>query len=98
MNNVLQLIKRYLLRIVDDIDSGNSNLSEEECLQVLEQLKFLSNKEEKLSKYQASKYIKKSRSQFDVYVKEGKIPPGRKQQGFKEIFWYKKDLDSFLDK
>lgn len=83
---MLNIIKQQLLKIVEDIDTGNSELSGEECEQILEHLKFLSNKEEKLSKYQACKYIKKSRSQFDVYVKEGKIPPGRKQQGFKEIF------------
>ena len=30
-----------------------------------------------------------------IYVADGKIPKGRKQQGFKEIFWLKSDLDKF---
>lgn len=47
----------------------------------------------KLSKYQACKYLNVSRATFDNYVRDKKIPKGRKQQGFKELFWYKKDLD-----
>lgn len=84
-----------LENIINDIDAGNSNITEEDELQLLEYLKTLTDKQEKLSKYQASKYIKKSRAQFDNYVRDGKIPKGRKQQGFKEIFWYKRDLDKF---
>ena len=34
-----------------------------------------------------------SRATFDRYVKDGIIPKGRRQQGFKEIFYLKKDLD-----
>jgi excisionase family DNA binding protein len=60
-------------------------------------LSFISNKNEKLSKYQACKYLNISRATFDNYVREGKIPKGRKQQGFKELFFYKKDLDKYLE-
>lgn len=52
---------------------------------------------EKLSKYQVCKYLKISRATFDNYVKAKKIPKGRKQIGFKELFWYKKDLDKFIE-
>lgn len=43
------------------------------------------------------KYLNVSRATFDRYVSEGKIPPGKKEQGFKELFWVKKDLDNFLN-
>ena len=46
----------------------------------------MTNTENKYSKYQSCKYLGISRATFDRYVKEGLIPPGKKQQGFKEIF------------
>lgn len=51
--------------IVDKIDSGNSNLSEDECKEVIEQLTFLSNRGEKLSIYQACEYLEMTRAEFD---------------------------------
>lgn len=89
---MLKIIREILLKIVNDIDTGNSNLSPEECEEVIEYLSGITNKNEKLSKYQACKYLKVSRATFDNYVKAKKIPNGRKQIGFKELFWYKKDL------
>lgn len=89
----MQLIKKLLLKIINDIDAGNSNLNEEECKEVIDYVTFITNRNEKLSKYQACKYLNVSRATFDNYVRDKKIPKGRKQQGFKELFWYKKDLD-----
>lgn len=95
---MLSIIKELLLKIINDIDTGNSNLSAKECEEVIDYLSFISNKNEKLSKYQACKYLNIiSRATFDNYVREGKIPKGRKQQGFKELFFYKKDLDKYLE-
>lgn len=94
---MMRLIKELLLKIVNDIDTGNSNLSTEECEEVIEYLPEITNKNEKLSKYQACKYLKVSRATFDNYVRANKIPKGRKQIGFKELFWYKKDLDKFIE-
>lgn len=39
-----------------------------------------------------------SRATFDNYVREGKIPKGLKQPGFKELFWLKRDLDEIKEK
>ena len=83
---MLQVIKTLLLKIVSDIDAGNSELSEQECLEVIKNLNALSNKQEKLSKYQACNLIGCSRAAFDNYVRDGKLPKGKKQQGFKELF------------
>lgn len=82
---MLQIIKQQLLKMIDDIDCGNSDHSEEELLQIAEAIRKITDKTERLSKYQAAKYIKKSTSQFDNYVREGKIPKGKKQQGFNEL-------------
>lgn len=37
------------------------------------------------------------RATFDNYVKNGWIPKGYKQDGFKELSWMKSDLDFYLD-
>lgn len=95
---MLKIIRKLLLKIIEDIDSGNSNLSEKEALEVLDNLKRLSNKEKRLSKYSACQYLNISRATFDNYVREGKIPKGKHDIGFKELSWYKKDLDQYLTK
>lgn len=83
---MMKIIKEILLKIIDDIDTGNFNLSPEECEEVIEYLSGITNKNEKLSKYQACNYLKISRATFDNYVRAKKIPKGRKQIGFKELF------------
>ena len=90
----IKLIRETLQIIINNIDAGNSNLDDEQCTECLETLIPFTFVENKLSKYQSCKYLGVSRATFDNYVKDGKIPAGRKQQGFKEIFWYKKDLDN----
>ena len=55
---MLKIIREILLKIVNVIDTGNSNLSPEECEEVIEYLSGITNKNEKLSKYQACKYLK----------------------------------------
>jgi len=89
---MLQTIKQYLLRIVDDIDAGNSNADEEELLEIAKVLKEYVRKDVPMSKYQAYTYLNISRATFDNLVREGKIPKGKKVPGFKELQWYKRDL------
>ena len=89
---MLEIIKGQLLRIVDDIDAGNSNLTEEEEIKVVKALRRYTRQDKPMSKYQTYTYLNMSRAQFDRDVKAGKIPPGRKEPGFKELRWYKKDL------
>ena len=62
---MLRIIRDLLLKIVDNIDAGNSNLSEDEALQAMSYLKELTNKEKRLSKYQACQYLNVSRATFD---------------------------------
>lgn len=90
----LKTLKGLLLRIVDDIDSGNTNISEEEAIQIASIISNLSYK--RFSKYSACRYLNISRATFDNYVREGKIPKGKHDIGFKELSWSKKDLDEFI--
>lgn len=89
---MLQTIKRLLLGIIDDIDAGNSNIDEEEAIQIAKLLKESLRKDVPMSKYQAYTYLNISRATFDNLVREGKLPRGKKIAGFKELVWFKKDL------
>lgn len=93
---MLKVIRELLLKVVDNIDVGNSNLTEDEALQAISYLKELTNKEKRLSKCEAYRYLNVSRATFDNYVREGKLPKGQKQAGFKELSWSYKDLNDAI--
>lgn len=94
----MQLIKSVLQQMIDNIDAGNSNASEDELTELLEVINRVTNTKSRLSKYQACKYLNVSRATFDNYVRDGKLPKGKKQQGFKELSWELKDLQNFKNK
>ena len=95
---MLQIISNLLLKIVDNIDAGNSNLTQEESIKVIEALRSFTEKDIVLSKYQACQYLNISRASFDNYVRAGKLPRGQHTAGFKELSYSKKDLDQFIEK
>lgn len=95
MKNILINVLR---KWIDDIEADNTNVSEEELMEICDNLSFITNPESKLSKYQAIKFLGISRATFDNYVAKGFIPKGMEQQGFKEKFWYKRDLINMKNK
>ena len=95
---MLKILRNYLSKIINDIDAGNSNLSEEDELKIVSMLKEYTRKDTPMSKYQAYTYLNVSRATFDNLVRSNKMPPGQKIAGFKELMWYKKDLDAYLQK
>lgn len=95
---MLQVIKKLLLKIVDDIDAGNSELSEKEMFEVVDALKRYNFREKYVSKYQAYTYLNISRAKFDNLVREGKLPRGKKIEGFKELQWSLKEIKDFNKK
>lgn len=92
---MLQLIKSAFQQFIKDIDSGNSNINEEQQIELLQLLQKFNQKE--LSKIESAQYIGVSRATFDNYISRGLIPKGHKRQGFKELSWNKSDLDKFLN-
>lgn len=46
-----------------------------------------------MSREEASSYLNISYNKFGKYVDEGKLPKGRKRTGWKELCWYKDELD-----
>lgn len=93
---MINVIKQLLLKIIDDIDAGNSHIDEKSALDIIKNLKELSSKDTPISKYQACKYINMSRASFDNYIRAGKLPKGQKIIGFTELVWFKKDLDESI--
>lgn len=95
---MLKVIRSLLLKIVDDINASNSNISEGEAIKIVDSLKRFTDKEKRLSKYAACEYLNVSRATFDNYVREGKLPRGKHEIGFKELSWSEKELDESVKK
>ena len=94
MNNFLKRVVTKLLReTADKIDSGNCELNEEQAMDIMSVLGH-----EVLSKDEACSYLNLSRSRFDDLVREGKIPKGKKRRGFKELCFYKDELNAAMIK
>ena len=94
---MLKIIREILQKFIDDIDAGNTNLCyEQEC----DIIRILSNvnlgQDNEMNKTQAADYLGISRATFDNYVRDGFIPKGKQVGKFKELRWYKSDLDLFL--
>ena len=83
-----KLVVKYLKETIQKIESDDCELSDSEAVDIL---KVVAHRP--LSKEQACQYLNLSRSRFDDYVRERKIPRGRKRVGFKELCWYQDELD-----
>jgi len=98
MNNLLQLLKQQLLKIVDDIDSGNCNLSDDELNEAIDKLSILNNGIRRYSKrYLCDNILHCSESCFNTYLSMGLIPPGFKEIGFKELRWSIRDMKEAIE-
>lgn len=94
---MLKIIRALLQQYIDNIDSGNTNIDFQQQCDII---KILSNvnlgQENEMNKTQAADYLGVSRATFDNYVRDGFIPKGKQVGNFKELRWYKSDLDLFL--
>ena len=93
MSDFRQLVVKYMREVADKIEVGTSEISESEAIDILRVVAH-----ECLSKEQACMYLNISRSRFDDLIREKKLPKGRKQVGFKELKWYKDELDVAIGK
>lgn len=74
---MLKVIRNLLQNIIQDIDAGNSNISENDAIKIVKVLSEYTRKDKGISKYAACEYLNISRATFDNYVREGKIPKGK---------------------
>ena len=93
---MLKVIKNLLLKIIDNIDTGNSNLTEDQAIEVIKIIKNYTDTTQYYNRTQAAKYLHCSIQSFDLYRKEGKIPEGIKQAGGVRQ-WTKQQLDNFIN-
>ena len=83
-----KLVVKYFREVAEKIDTGTSEITESQAIDVLRVIAH-----EAISKEQACDYLNLSRSRFDDLVRERKIPRGQKRKGFKEKVWWKDELD-----
>ena len=83
---VMNVIKEQLYRIINDIDAGNSNLTEEEALSAMKMLQRFSRKDKPMSKVESYKYLGISRSKFDSLIRDSLLPEERNKLGSKSCF------------
>lgn len=88
MFSLNKLIVKYLRELADKFDTGTSEITESQAIDILRVIAH-----EALSKEQACNFLNLSRSRFDDYVRDGRIPRGIKVTGFKELIWYKDELE-----
>lgn len=83
--------------MIEKIDSGNSHLTYEEQLKVFKAIQNITQGDQRMSKVMACDYLGVCRATFDNYARDGFIPKGVKEDGFKELSCNKSDLDIFLN-
>ena len=93
---LMDVITQLLEQCLGNIKAGTSNISEEDQLEIVAMLKKYTDKDRRLSKYQACTYLNMSRATFDNYVREGKIPKGKKETGWKELSWSESELKEVI--
>jgi hypothetical protein len=93
INKILAEILREKANL---LESGNSNISKDQAINILETIDVAANDERSLSKESARLMLNVSRAQFDNYVREGKLPKGDKEVGFKELSWKKWVIKKFI--
>lgn len=90
----MQALKKLLVKLLRDtankIEADTCELSESEATEIMEVLSHTA-----MSKEQACIYLNMSRSKFDDMVSKGLLPKGRKRAGFKELVFYKDELDKY---
>ena len=69
---MLKVIKELLLKIIDSIDAGNSNITEKEAFEIIDIIKHYTDTTQYYNRTQAAKYLNCSIQSFDLYRKEGR--------------------------
>lgn len=88
-----KLLVKVLRDTANKIEANNCDISESEAMEIINTLTH-----EAVSKESACEYLNVSRATFDLHVSLGNIPKGRKRKGFKELVWYKDELQKCIDR
>ena len=93
----MQALKKAMIKVLGEtiskIEAGTCEMTEDEAMDLMSILSH-----QTMSKEDACIHSGLSRSRFDDLVREGRLPKGRKRRGFKELVWYKDELNSALNR
>lgn len=91
--SLIKLVVKMLRETADNLDAGNSELSEAEAMDIMGVLCHRA-----MSKAQACEYLNTSPSNFGAMIRAKEMPKGRKVVGYKELRWYKDEIDDCVKK
>lgn len=98
MRNTTKLLIKHLLETaLDNLDAGNTNISEDEGLNLIESLQEILYPKPKIDVVnitQACQILGISQPTFRKYITEGIIPEGIKISGFTEKVWDKSIINN----
>lgn len=98
MSNKISLIKKGLLNLINNIDAGNTNLTEEESDELINILNTFNKGNTTVSKaYACERILHITNNQFKYLLAKGVIPSGRKEYGFKELRWKREDFNDAIE-
>ena len=86
--NIRKQFANLLRELADKFDAGNTELDEEQTIQLMGLIAH-----QPLNKEAAAKYLHMSTSKFDTLIRQGWLPKGRKKLGEKNKIWFKDELD-----
>ena len=91
MNIFEKMLCKLLDKTSENIKSGNCEVTQEDWEQAS---KLIGHRP--MSKEEACNYLRIPRSTFDYKIKIGELPREYKHSGWKELSWYKDELDEFV--
>ena len=92
MAEKINILRSLLQKAIDNIDAGNSNLTDEEMDGVVESITKIAVKDVSYTKEQACRYLNIRRATFDNYRRYGWLPRGKKELGGR-LRWDRRELD-----
>jgi len=95
---VKKLLIQLLRKIADDLDTGNSNLTDDDANTALNYINNMMHKNERLyTRLEAIRYLRISETKFNYIRNKGLISNGNKKAGDVRK-WTKDELDRYIEK
>lgn len=86
-------IANLLIEIADKLKTGTSEISEEDAIDIF---KIITH--QPISREAVCDMLNINNTKFYELIAIGKIPKGRKRRGFKELVWYKDEIEDAMNK
>lgn len=91
--DIANRVGEELIKAGNEIKAGNSNISEEQALDIISIVAHIP-----MGREQVCTEMNISNDKFYNLLNQGKIPAGRKRRSFKELCWYRDEIIAALNK